>query len=130
MRQARHVLLVDDDPEYRDIATALLQKHGLRVSSAKDGSEGIRLCLELKPDLVLMDVQMPKKDGIETTQELHQNPQTKDIPVIFLTNLGDNNPMGINQDKRFSREFGAADYFKKGGDFSLLVEKIEDLAKK
>lgn len=124
------ILIVDDEQDFRDIAEVKLVSKGFVVKTAKNGKEAIELAKTIKPDLILMDVQMPEKDGIQTTIELHSDPQTSGIRIIFLTNLGDTWPSVTEINRKFAQEIGAMDYFKKSGDYEVLVEKIrEALAK-
>lgn len=121
------VLVVDDEDEFRQITCDKLKAKGFICKTAIGGEDAIAKAKELKPDIILMDVKMPDKDGIETTIELKQNPRTKDIKIIFLTNYGD--PAATNINKRFSEQIGAADYFKKGGNLDDLAMKIRELLK-
>jgi CheY-like chemotaxis protein len=79
------ILIIDDEKDFRDIAVAKLSSKGFAVKTAVNSREGVELAQKLKPDLILMDVQMPDKDGIQTTIELNENPQTAGIRIISLT---------------------------------------------
>ena len=80
------ILLVDDDPSIRKVAQITLEDVGnWQVNLASSGEEALELLKQQVPDLILLDVQMPKMDGPATLKELRANPATKDIPVIFLT---------------------------------------------
>ena len=82
----RHILLIDDEDDIREVATISLQAIGdWRVSSATGGSEGIAMARAERPNVVLLDVMMPDIDGPATLQRLQADPQTRGIPVIFLT---------------------------------------------
>lgn len=120
------ILIIDDEKDFRDIAVAKLSSKGFAVKTAASAKEGVELAQKLKPDLILMDVQMPDKDGIQTTIELNENPQTAGIRIIFLTNLGDTWPSVTEVNRKFAKEIGAIDYFKKSGDYDTLVEKIRE----
>jgi DNA-binding response OmpR family regulator len=120
------ILIIDDEKDFRDIAVAKLSSKGFAVKTAVNSREGVELAQKLKPDLILMDVQMPDKDGIQTTIELNENPQTAGIRIIFLTNLGDTWPSVTEVNRKFAKEIGAIDYFKKSGDYDTLVEKIRE----
>lgn len=124
------ILIIDDEKDFRDIAEAKLVSKGFSVKTAESSATGVELAKKLKPDVILMDVQMPNKDGIQTTIELHENPETAGIRIIFLTNLGDTWPSVTEVNRKFAQEIGAMDYFKKSGNYDLLVDKIrEALAK-
>lgn len=80
------ILIVDDEDDVRDVACMCLGLiHGFEVLTATGGEEGIAVALEHKPDVILLDLMMPVVDGTETITRLKANPQTKEIPVIFLT---------------------------------------------
>jgi two-component system alkaline phosphatase synthesis response regulator PhoP len=125
------ILTVDDEQDFLDLINAKLKANGFSILKANNGQEALEIVKKSKPDLILMDVQMPKKDGIQTTAELKSNPETKNIKIIFLTNFGDASPIVSEQNRRFAKQaVGADDYFNKGGDLDILVEKIQALLKK
>ncbi|MDD5251645.1 MAG: response regulator [Patescibacteria group bacterium] len=101
------VLIVDDDAFLAGIYATKLELEGFEVASARDGEEGVKVALEEKPDLILLDVLMPKLDGFEVLKRLKSEETTKDIPVIMLTNLGQKEDVekGISE--------GAVDYLIK-----------------
>jgi DNA-binding response OmpR family regulator len=101
------VLIVDDDAFLSGIYATKLELDGFSVVSARDGEEGVKLALKEKPDLILLDVLMPKLDGFEALKRLKADPATKAIPVIMLTNLGQ------KEDVEKGLEDGAADYLIK-----------------
>lgn len=82
------VLVCDDEPDAQEYVKAILETRDFKVITAKDGEEGIQKAISEKPQLIILDVQMPKKDGFATFYELKQNEQSKDIPVIMLTGIG------------------------------------------
>lgn len=83
------VLLIDDVDDSREMYATYLQIAGLRVAEARDGQEGVRLCAELLPDVVVMDMQMPVLDGWKAIRLLKARDETKDIPVIALTGVAE-----------------------------------------
>ncbi|HYS15563.1 MAG TPA: response regulator [Candidatus Binatia bacterium] len=85
---ARRVLLAEDDRFLRRAAEARLRQHGLEVLTAVDGEEALRVARAEHPDLVLLDVVMPKLQGFEVLKALKQDDATARIPVIVLSNLG------------------------------------------
>lgn len=82
----KRVLLVEDTLFIHDLYARSLRKAGYDVLSAMDGEESLQLAKQ-KPDLILMDVMLPKMNGIEALRHLKSNPDTADIPVVLLTNL-------------------------------------------
>jgi CheY-like chemotaxis protein len=86
--QLQHILLVEDNRFLRKAAEATLHRHGFTVRTAADGEEALQCIAAEIPDLVLLDLIMPKLQGFEVLRILKQDPATKQIPVIVLSNLG------------------------------------------
>ncbi|MBN1585055.1 response regulator [Candidatus Uhrbacteria bacterium] len=101
------ILIVDDDSFLSGIYATKLEMDGFSVLSARDGDEGLKAAAKELPDLILLDVLMPKLDGFEVLKRLKGDPATKDIPVIMLTNLGQ------KEDIEKGMGEGAADYLIK-----------------
>ncbi len=101
------VLIVDDDAFLSGIYATKLELEGFAVLTARDGDEGLKLALKEVPDLILLDVLMPKMDGFEVLKRLKAEAATKPIPVIMLTNLGQ------KEDIEKGLEEGAIDYLIK-----------------
>jgi len=81
----KRILAVDDQPQIVRLIQVNLQKAGFEVLTAFDGEEGLRKVHEEKPDLVILDVIMPKRDGFEVLREIKSNAETRHLPVIMLT---------------------------------------------
>lgn len=79
------VLVVDDDPAIRRILSQTLELEDYEVSGAADGEEALGMISEEIPDVVILDVMMPKMHGFDVLREIRQNPETSDLPVILLT---------------------------------------------
>ena len=109
------VLIIEDEPEIVDIVRAYLARDGLRTASAGDGREGLRQHLALKPDLVLLDVQMPEPDGWQVLAELRRR---GDTPVIMLT------AHDQDLDKLLALRVGADDYVVKPFNPKELVARV------
>ena len=101
------VLIVEDDDELREILQAEFELEGLTALTATNGGEAVTAALELKPDLILMDIMMPVMDGIEATKIVKGNEETKHIPIIMLT------AAGKREDIVAGLEAGAIDYITK-----------------
>lgn len=82
------VLVVDDVADGREIVSEYLKMGGYELALAGDGIEAVQQAQDLLPDVILMDVWLPKMDGLEATKRLRQDPRTKDIPIIALTAHG------------------------------------------
>jgi two-component system, OmpR family, alkaline phosphatase synthesis response regulator PhoP len=79
------ILLVDDDPDIIELLEYNLSKEGYEIASAIDGVQAVEVAKTFKPDLILLDVMMPRQDGIETARQLRQHPDFKDTYILFLT---------------------------------------------
>jgi len=87
--QAIDVLLIEDDQETREMYKTKLELDGYRVHVAGDGDEGFVQAQELHPDIIFLDIRLPKKDGFEVLEALRHEDTTADIPVIILSNFGE-----------------------------------------
>lgn len=112
------ILVVDDEPDIVEFITYNLKSKGYLIASARDGVEAVRKAKEFRPNLILLDVMMPNKDGIETIKELRNLPEFDDTAIIFLTALNDMKYEieGLN--------IGADDYITKPIKPELLVTRI------
>ncbi len=79
------ILVVEDNPMNMELAVDLLESYGYMVTGAQDGFKALELVKETEFDLILMDMQLPKMDGIEVLSKLKSEPKTADIPVVALT---------------------------------------------
>jgi len=84
---AQNILVIDDDIITQKMLAATLTKAGYSVTAAKDGNLGIKAALKEQPDLIILDIIMPGKDGIDVASFLGRNPKTQKIPIIFLSVL-------------------------------------------
>ena len=105
--EATKVVVVEDDPASADVLRRRLQANGMHVDVAGDGLGGLRLVQEVRPDLVLLDVMLPDTDGYDVCLRIKSDPETADIPVIFLSARGE------VVDKVRGLSCGAADYVTK-----------------
>jgi DNA-binding response OmpR family regulator len=85
----KYILVVDDDPDLVETIALMLESKGCEVGKAYDGIEGEESIKERRPDLVILDIMMPRKDGYVLCAELKANDDTRDIPVILLTAVGE-----------------------------------------
>jgi DNA-binding response OmpR family regulator len=85
----KKILFIEDESALQKTFRDVLEKEGYEMISALDGESGLRLAKSQKPDLILLDLILPKKDGFEVLKELKEDEATKGIPVIVLTNLED-----------------------------------------
>ena len=112
------ILIVDDNALNRNLLRLILRKHGYELIEATDGEQGIEICSNELPDLVLLDIIMPRKDGYEVCSELKANERTKDIPIIFLSAKDE------ASDKIKGLELGAVDYITKPFDKGEVLARV------
>ncbi|MFC1631507.1 response regulator transcription factor [Candidatus Omnitrophota bacterium] len=118
MMWKKKILIIDDEKEFVKMVQYRLQANGYQVLAAHDGEHGLELAKK-KPDLILLDVMMPTLSGIEVCQLLKEDPQLKDIPVIFLT------AKRAKEDKLKGLSVGADEYIAKPFYSDELLEKIK-----
>ncbi|MFP4036295.1 MAG: PleD family two-component system response regulator [Desulfobacteraceae bacterium] len=85
----KYILVVDDDPDLVETLAMMLESKGCEVGRAYDGVEGEAAIKERRPDLIILDIMMPRKDGYVLCSELKASEETRDIPVVLLTAVGE-----------------------------------------
>ncbi len=115
------ILLVEDNELNRDMLKRRLERRGHEVSIAVDGAEGVELATSVKPDLILMDLNLPILDGWEATRQIKANEETSGIPIIALT------AHAMAGDQKMAIEAGCDDYDTKPVELPRLLGKIEAL---
>lgn len=123
MNGPKKILLAEDDPFLSSLLKNRFQKEGFDVSLAKDGEETIKFLKSIRPDLVLLDIILPKKSGFEVLEEIKADPKlsAEKIPVIIISNLGQ------PEDVAKGQQLGAIDYFVKAKtSIDELVQKIKE----
>jgi len=83
------VLFIEDDPTVAQMYKLKLELDGYQVTMAKDGEEGLELATDVKPDIIFLDIRLPKMDGFAVLERLRGNEQTRHIPVVILSNYGE-----------------------------------------
>jgi len=117
------ILIVEDDRLLVTMYKQKFEKDGYEVSTAFDGVEGLKKIREEKPTLVLLDIMMPKMHGLEVLEETKRDPETKDIPIVLLTNLARG-----EEDINRGLELGAIAYLVKSQlRPSQVVAKVKEL---
>lgn len=117
----KQILIADDEPDILEIVSYNLNKEGYEVYTAKDGNEAIERAKQLHPDLIILDIMMPKKTGVEVCEILRSQPIFQDTLIIFLTALNDE----ASQIKGL--ETGADDYVSKPISPKVLVSRVNAL---
>jgi len=119
------ILIVEDDSYISDMYKIKLEEGGYSVSVAPDGESGLELASQIMPDIILLDVVMPKMDGFAVLQNLRGDAKFKDTPIVMLTNLGQ------KESVEKGLKSGADDYIVKAHFTpSEVVSKIEDILNK
>jgi len=123
MEKTKKILIVDDEADMRTLLAVRLEISNFEVIEAKDGEEGLEKAKKEKPDLIVLDLMMPKISGFEVCRMLKFDDNFKAIPIIVLSALGE------QHEKDKAVQCGADAYFIKPFDLSLLITKIESLLK-
>ena len=117
----KKILVVDDEPHVIRTLTFVLRKEGYEVSSAGDGEEAMAKVRESKPNLMFLDVMMPKKNGYEVCQELKNNSSLSDIYVVMIS------AKGQEADKEKALSLGADEFITKPFSPMRVIEKVKEL---
>jgi len=117
---AKKILLVEDEDIMLNLLQRKLTQEGYDVFVARDGEEGLKIMREIMPDIVLLDIIMPKKGGIEVMEEMQKEPKLKTLPVIIISNSG----QPVELDK--AKELGAKDWLiKTEFDPQEVIDKVK-----
>ncbi|MBZ9572446.1 response regulator [Patescibacteria group bacterium] len=115
----KKILLIEDEEIMIDLLQKKLTKEGYDISVAKNGEEGLEVMREVKPDLVLLDIVMPKMGGFEVMEEMSKDPELKEIPIIIISNSGQ--PVELSK----AQELGAKDWLiKTEFDPQEVIDKV------
>jgi len=117
------ILMIDDDALVTEIIGTVLRNHGFRFESAADGFEGLEKARDLRPDLILLDISMPRMDGFQACRKLKEDPGNRRIPVVMLTASSE------RQSRIQALESGANDFLSKPVDSTELVVRVNNLLK-
>ena len=112
------ILIVEDEPKNMTLTKDILKISGYETIEAVDGRQGVEKAKSARPDLILMDIMMPKMDGYAACREIKADPATKNIPVIMLT------AVGYDLNKRLAKQMGADGYVTKPFSRQQLVDAI------
>ncbi len=123
------ILLVDDDKDFLKAVKIALDSHGFQVITALDGEEGLVKAKETNPDLIILDVMLPKKDGYAVCHDIKSSDTTSKIPILLLTSLGKQKE-GKDGAKILAKGHAAEGYLEKPVEPRLLVEKATELIEK
>lgn len=113
------VLIVEDNDLNMKLFHDLLEAHGYNIVEARTGPEALKRAFETRPDLILMDIQLPEVSGLEVTQKIKENSELADIPVIAVT------AFAMKGDEERIRNGGCEDYIAKPISVSTFLEKVK-----
>ncbi len=114
------ILNVEDNTALRMLLREFLHHNGFTVVEAADGEEAIRIADQVKPDLILMDIQLPKLSGLDATRAIRSRQGSKQIPIIAVTGFA------LSGDEENARGAGCDDYVAKPYDLDVLLEKVQE----
>ena len=118
---SRKILLVDDSETVLQMEQMILAKSSYELILARDGEEGVAKALTTQPDLILMDVVMPKMNGFEAMKQLRENAQTRSVPIVMVTSKAEAESMEAGYQN------GCSDYIIKPIDRLELMTKVKNL---
>ena len=122
MSQSAHILLVDDEPDILEFMRYNLEKEGFGVETAADGEEGYYLIKEKKPDLIILDLMLPKMNGYELCRKVRNDGVT--TPILMLTARGE------EMDRVHGLDLGADDYLRKPFELEEIVARVRALLRR
>ena len=115
------IMIVDDEPNIVRSLSFVLNKEGYDVSIANDGDQAMAMIRDSKPDILILDVMMPKKNGYDVCDEVKSDPDLQDIQVMMLT------ANGLEGDREIGLSKGADEYFTKPFSPKLVLNKVKEL---
>ena len=121
---ANLVMVIEDEKEIRDLVRYNLDRAGFRVATAEDGDTGLERLFASRPEVLVLDLMLPGKNGLEILRELRSEPATRDLPVLVLT------ARGTEMDKLLGFEHGADDYLTKPFSPRELVARVQALLRR
>lgn len=113
------ILVIEDNEQNLYLITFLLEKNGLEVIAARNGPDGLKLAAECLPDLILLDIQLPKMDGYTVARKLRENPVLKDVPIVAVTSYA------MKGDRERALEAGCTGYVEKPINPDTFVDTIK-----
>lgn len=113
------ILVIEDNEQNLYLTTFILEKHGYEIIQAREGREGIRLASQVRPDLILLDIQLPEMDGYQVAQALRSNPALDDMPIVAVTSYA------MVGDRERVLAAGCTGYIEKPIDPDTFVSQVE-----
>jgi len=115
----KKILIIEDNEQNLYLVSFILEKHGYEVFAARDGQEGISMAVSIKPDLILLDIQLPVMDGYAVASQLRANAELDQIPIIAVTSYA------MTGDREKTIKAGCNGYIEKPIDPDTFVAKVE-----
>ncbi len=120
----KKILIIDDEEELCELLRLTFEPRKHKVYTANDGEEGLKVAERRKPDVIILDIKMPKMKGYECLGKMRSMPNIADIPVVVMTSLTDS---GEQNDARWAKSLEVADFISKPVEPFHLLERIEKL---
>ena len=120
-KERLNVMIVDDSVTVRKVTTRLMERHGFEVSTAKDGIDALSQLQEIRPDIMLLDIEMPRMDGFEVLRSVRRDELLKDLPIIMITSRTG------EKHKQQAMELGVNQYLGKPFQEANLLATIEEV---
>lgn len=124
MENHKKILIIDDEEDVLTYLSAFFADNDFYVISAPNGEEGVKKALSEKPDIITLDISMPKESGVKALRELQNNEDTKNTPIIIITGVTSDFKRFIRKRKQVHIPEG---YFEKPIDRQLLLSKVNEL---
>jgi CheY-like chemotaxis protein len=129
---SKRILVVDDNKSLVMVMARILQKEGYDVSTAFDGTEGMEKAQSEKPDIIILDISMPGPDGYAVCRQLRLDPNTSNIPVVFLSSKGNidekRGPAGVGlKELQLGYSYGASDFLHKPISSKELITTVKGI---
>lgn len=125
----KKILVVDDEPDMVEMLELILKSASYEVIAAYDGQEGVEKAKAERPDAIILDLMMPRKDGFQACKELKGDPATAEIPVLVLTAISEK-LSHTKYAKSMGLELEAEDYIDKPVDAQVLLARLEKLLRR
>lgn len=120
----RHVLLIEDEPNITEAIRFLLTRDGWRVDAHANGADAVEVIRKARPDLVILDVMLPGRSGIEIIRDLRHSPECRDLPVLMLT------ARGQARDREMAEKAGVSRFMTKPFSNEEVLDAVRDLYKR
>lgn len=122
------ILVVDDEANFREIAEMKLKAAGFEVAMAENGADAVKKAAEAKPDLVLMDINMPGVlSGVDAAFKIKESPETATVKIAFLSSAADPWPMMTGERRDVSQAFGMEDFISKADGPDIMLVKVQGM---